>query len=411
MTTCRRIAIHAAAAALFVAGLAAFAASVDAASSAADEHANGNNVFALGMYRQLRPADGNIFFSPFSIRTALAMTYAGARGETAAQMKNALRFSLDDSALHSAFADSIKTLNTGGGTDYEMSVANSLWGDKSFEFLQPFMDINAHFYGGALERVDFKNNCESARLRINGWVEEQTRKKITNLLTDGSLSADTRLVLVNAVYFKGLWNEQFDRERTQKAPFYCADGKTAEAPLMTFGHAQSLPFYSEAGLKAIELGYKGDAISMLIVLPDSAGGLGAIEQTLDEPALSRWIAGLHRRSVQVFLPRFTLTWGANNIVPQLSSLGMRDAFKAGAADFSGIDGTRNLLVSGVFHKAFVDVNEEGTEAAAATGVVVGLTSMPQEPEVFRADHPFLFLIREKTTGSILFMGRMSKPQP
>jgi serpin B len=338
------------------------------------------------------------------------MTYAGARGETAAQMKKALQFSLDDSALHKAFGDSITTLNSGSGTNYEMSVANSLWGDTTFQFLKPFIDINKNFYGGALERLDFKNASENSRLTINAWVEEQTRKKITNLLPPDSVSADTRLVLVNAVYFKGLWTEPFDKKLTQNAPFYCAGGKTVEAPLMTFSETQHMPFYSEEGLKIIELGYKGDDISMLIVLPDTADGLGAIEARLDETTLSTWVNNLSRCSVQVYLPRFTLNWGANNIVPQLQALGMRDAFEARAADFSGIDGSRDLLISGVFHKAFVDVYEEGTEAAAATGVVVGVTSMPPPPEIFRADHPFLFLIREKATGSILFMGRLTEPE-
>ena len=208
-----------------------------------------------------------------------------------------------------------------------MSVANSLWGDKTSTFLQPFIDINKNFYGGGLERLDFKNDIENARLTINAWVEEQTRKKITHLLTPGSLSADTRLVLVNAVYFKGLWTEPFDKKLTQNAPFYCADGKTVEAPLMTFSETQHMPFYSEEGLKIIELDYQGDDISMLIVLPDTAAGLGDIEQKLDDATLSRWVSGLRSSSVQVFLPRFTLTWGANNIVPQLQALGMRDAFE------------------------------------------------------------------------------------
>jgi len=372
--------------------------------------AQGNNVFALNMYRHLRTADGNIFFSPFSIRTALAMTCAGARGQTADQMRNALQFSLAGDALHRAFGDSITTLNTGGGTDYEMRVANSLWGDTTSTFLQPFIDINERFYGGALERLDFRNASENARLTINAWVEEQTRKKITNLLTPGSVSADTRLVLVNAVYFKGLWAEQFDKKLTRNEPFYRADGRTVDVPLMTFSEAHNLPFYSEEGLKIIELAYKGDDISMLIVLPDTAGGLGMIEEKLDEATLSRWVSGLRSRSVQVFLPRFTITWGASDIVPHLRSLGMHDAFEPGAADFSGIDGTRDLLISGVFHKAFVDVYEEGTEAAAATGVVMRMTAMPLEPELFRADRPFLLCIREKATGAILFMGRLTEPE-
>jgi serpin B len=386
----------------------------DAAPTAAADpplsFAQGNNVFALNLYRDLRIADGNIFFSPFSIRTALAMTGAGAREETAAQIKNTLQFSLEGEALHKAFVDSITALNTGGGTDYEMSIANSLWGDKTSTFLQPFIEINKNFYGGALERLDFRNASENARLRINTWVEEQTRKKITNLLTPGSVSTDTRLVLVNAVYFKGLWTEPFDKKLTQNAPFYCVGGKTVNAPLMTFSTPQHLPFYKEDGLKVIELDYQGDDISMLIVLPDTADGLAAVEARLDEAALSSWIAAMKRRSVQVHLPRFTLTWGAHNIVPHLRSLGMVDAFNAEKADFSAIDGTRNLLISGVFHKAFVDVYEEGTEAAAATGVVVGVTSMPPPPEIFRADRPFLFFIREKATGAILFMGRLTEPE-
>jgi serpin B len=325
-------------------------------------------------------------------------------------MKTALSFTLDDADLHTAFAESIRSLNTGGGNNYEMNVANSLWAEKTHAFLQPFIDVNKNAYNGRLEQVDFINAAESARLRINAWVEEQTRQKITNLIPPGGVNTDTRLALVNAVYFKGLWSEQFDKKRTQNAPFYCADGTTVEAPLMSFSETRHLPFYTDEGLKIIELDYQGENISMLIVLPATVDGLGAIEQKLDDALLSRWVSGLHRCSVQVFLPRFTLTWGAENIVPQLQALGMRDAFNAGAADFSGIDGTRELLISGVFHKAFVDVNEEGTEAAAATGVMVRVTSMPPPPEIFRADRPFLFLIREKATGAILFMGRLTEPE-
>ena len=372
--------------------------------------AKGNNVFALNIYSQLRAADGNLFFSPYSIRTALAMTYAGARGKTAAQMKNALSFTLDDADLHAAFAESIRALNTGGGDNYQMNVANSLWAEKTHAFLQAFIDINTSAYNGGLEQVDFINASENARIKINAWVEEQTRQKITNLIPPGGVSRDTRLALINAVYFKGLWAKQFDKKLTQKAPFYCADGTTVETPLMTFSETRHMPFYSEEGLKIIELDYQGDNISILIVLPDTAGGLGAIEQKLNDATLSRWVSGLRRCSVQVYLPRFTLTWGAENIVPHLQALGMQDAFSAQAADLSGIDGTRELLISSVFHKAFVDVYEEGTEAAAATGVMVGVTSMPPPPETFRADHPFLFLIREKATGSILFMGRLTEPE-
>ena len=371
--------------------------------------AKGNNVFALNIYNQLRAADGNIFFSPCSIRTALAMTYAGARGETAAQMKTALNFTLDDADLHAAFAESIRALNTGGGDNYDMNVANSLWGEKSRALLQTFIDINKNSYGGGLEQVDFINAAEKARLHINAWVEEQTRDKIKNLIPPGGINNNTRLALVNAVYFKGLWAEQFEKKLTRNESFHHADGTTAHIPLMTFSKPMHVLFFAGDGIKLIELDYRGNSISMLILLPDTADGLLALETRLNEALLNQWLEKLNKQMVSVYLPRFSMNWGAKNIVPDLQALGMRDAFAA-QADFSGIDGTRDLLISSVFHKAFVDVYEEGTEAAAATGVMVGVTSMPLPPEVFRADRPFLFLIREKATGAILFMGRLTEPE-
>lgn len=379
-------------------------------SSPAQALAKGNNVFALDIYNQLRAVPGNIFFSPYSIRTALAMTYAGARGETAAQMKKTLCFTLDDGALHAAFAESIRALNTAGGDNYDMNVANSLWCEKTRAFLQAFIAINTQAYGGALQQVDFINAAETARLQINAWVEEQTRNKIKNLIPPGGVDNNTRLALVNAVYFKGLWAEQFDKKLTRNESFHHADGKTAQTPLMTFSKPMNVPFFAGDGIKLIELDYRGNSISMLIVLPDTAEGLLALETRFNEALLNQWLKKLNKQMVSVYLPRFSMNWGAKNIVPDLQALGMRDAFAAQAADFSGIDGTRELLISSVFHKAFVDVYEEGTEAAAATGVLIGVTSMPPPPEVFRADHPFLFLIREKATGAILFMGRLTEPE-
>ena len=370
----------------------------------------GNNVFALNIYNQLRAVPGNLFFSPYSIRTALAMTYAGARGETAAQMKTALNFTLEDDGLHRAFAESIRTLNTGSGDNYEMNVANSLWAEKTHAFLQSFIDINKNAYNGGLEQVDFINAAETARLQINAWVEEQTREKIKGLIPPGGVNSNTRLALVNAVYFKGLWADPFEKKLTLNAPFYCADGRITDAPLMTFSKPMNVPFFAGDGIKLIELDYRGNSISMIILLPDTADGLLTLETRLNEALLNQWLEKLNKQMVSVYLPRFSMNWGAKNIVPDLQALGMRDAFAAQAADFSGIDGTRDLLISSVFHKAFVDVYEEGTEAAAATGVMVGVTSMPPPPEVFRADRPFMFLIREKATGAILFMGRLTEPE-
>jgi len=377
--------------------------------AAAKTLSQGNNVFTFNLYRQLSTVKGNLFFSPYSIRTALAMTSVGARGRTAEQMKTALSFTLEDTELHKAFADSMRTLTTGADCSYEMNIANSLWVDKTHPFEKSFIDINKKNYDSTLEQVDFIKAAENARLKINTWVEEQTRHKIQNLIPPGGVNANTRLALINAVYFKGRWDKEFKKELTRNLPFYFDDGRIAETPLMRFSKPKNLPFFLGDGIRMVELSYLGDAVSMVILLPDTVGGLAAIEAHLDEAQLNKWMESLKKQMVSVHLPRFSMTWGAENIVPHLRALGMQDAFVKGAADFSGIDGTRELLISSVFHKAFVDVHEEGTEAAAATGVMVGVTSMPPPPEIFRADHPFLFLIREKATGSILFMGRLAKP--
>jgi serpin B len=373
------------------------------------KQAKGNNVFALNMYQQLRAAEGNLFFSPYSIRTALAMTYAGAKGRTAEQMETALNFTQRGIELHKGFAESIRTLNAGGGDDYDINIANSLWGDTTCKFLPPFREVIQSSYNSGLKKVDFINSAESARIKINTWVEEQTRERIKDLIPPGGVNNNTRLALVNAVYFKGFWSEQFNKELTRNEPFKHADGKTTQTALMRFTKASDLPFFAGDGIKIVELDYRGNNISMVILLPDAADGLADLEARLNEFQLNRWLESLQKQKVIVHLPRFSMNWGAKNIVPDLRALGMRDAFVSKVANFSGIDGSRNLLISSVFHKSFVEVNEEGTEAAAATGVMVGVTSMPLPPEVFRADHPFLFLIREKTTGTILFMGRLSEP--
>ena len=310
-----------------------------------------------------------------------------------------------------AFADSIQSLNAGSGDTYEINIANSLWGDTTCKFQRPFTELINSSYNGGLKKVDFINASESARIAINTWVEEQTRDRIPDLIPQGGVTSNTRLALVNAVYFKGFWSEQFDEKLTQVQPFHLADGATIQTPLMKFSKARNLSFFSGEGIKVIELDYRGDAISMIIILPDKADGLADLEANLTTFQLQRWLDRLEKQMVMVHLPRFSMHWGAKNIVPDLRALGMRDAFISKVANFSGIDGSRDLLISGAFHKAFIDVNEEGTEAAAATGIVAGVTSMPPPPEIFRADRPFLFLIREKATKNILFMGRLTEPDP
>lgn len=381
----------------------------------------GNNAFALDLYAKLKDKEqGNLFFSPYSISTALAMTYAGARGETAAQMRKTLGFTLDDARLHPAFAGTIEALNAGGKENYELTVANSLWGEKTTKFLQPFLELTQACYGGGLNQVDFKTAWEAARLTINKWVEDKTKEKIKDLIPPKGVNDSTRLVLVNAVYFKGKWEIQFDKNLTKDAPFHLTASQTANVPLMSQGKANDVAYFKGKDFQAVELGYKGKGISMVIFLPDKVDGLKELEAQCTADNLGKWLGGLWETEVNVSLPKFKLTWGTKDLGPSgnkaLPELGMKDPFNDAKADFSGMNGfkppsTEALYISAVFHKAFVDVNEEGTEAAAATAVIMTRgAGLPSKPKVFKADHPFLFLIRETKTGGILFLGRVMNPQ-
>jgi len=370
--------------------------------------ADSNNVFALDLYGQLRTEDGNLFLSPYSISTALAMTYGGARGETAAQMAKALHFDLPQDKLHPAFAAmeaDIAAIQKKG--KIKLAVANSLWPQKKFPFLPDYLGLCKEHYGATITPLDYANAPEPARKTINAWVEDKTNNKITDLIAPGVLDAMTRLVLVNAIYFKGDWANPFKADATQKQPFHVTAAKTVEAPLMhqkkEFGYAQT------ADLQVLELPYTGDDLSMIVLLPRKTDGLAAIEAKLTTKNLAAWLGGLHQEEVEVFLPKFKIT-SQFSLAEKLAALGMTLAFTE-KADFSGMDGQRDLYISAVLHKAFVEVNEEGTEAAAATAVVMTKTAImePSAPPVFRADHPFLFLIRNKHTGSILFLGRVTDP--
>jgi serpin B len=307
-----------------------------------------------------------------------------------------------------AFGQIIKDLNARGGQGkYELRVANALWGQKDYEFLKPFIRLVEKQYGGKLQPVDFVAAREKARQTINSWVEKQTNDKIKDLISPGVLDAMTRLVLTNAVYFKGNWASQFEEDRTRDEPFTLPTGDKVQTPMMNqkaeFGYAEN------DKLQVLEMPYVGEELSMVVLLPRKADGLGPVEKDLSADALTRWLAGTRRREVIVAIPKFKLT-DKFSLESVLTAMGMRDAFSR-SADFSGMTGGRDLFISAVIHQAYVDVNEEGTEAAAATGVVMRLTSaLPDRIPVFRADHPFLFLIRDKTTGSILFLGRVMNPQ-
>jgi serpin B len=369
--------------------------------------AEGNNAFAFDLYAKLKTEEGNLIFSPYSISTALAMTYAGARGETAAEMKKTLRFALSQEKLHPAMADLVDDLNARGGKDaYELVVANRLWGQAGYSFLAPFIALNRTYYGAGLEQVNFKTATEAARKTINTWVEDKTRDKIQELLKPGILTDLTRLVLTNAIYFKGNWASQFKKERTADAPFHVTPDKSVDVPTMR----QTAKFgYTETqDMQVLEMPYIGDDLSMTILLPKKADGLGKVEASLSAATLKTWVARLRKQKVGVFLPRFKMEFSVG-LVDTLEAMGMPRAFDPSRADFSGMDGTRALSITAVIHKAFVDVNEEGTEAAAATAVVMGLRSAPSRPIIFNADRPFIFLIRDRVTGSVLFIGRVTDP--
>ncbi len=367
----------------------------------------GNNTFALNLYAQVRGEEGNLFLSPFSISTALAMTYAGARGETATQMREALHLGAEGERLHQAFGHLLETLNAQGEKGgYQLSVANALWGQKGAGFLREFLDLTQEHYGAGLREVDFARATEAARRTINTWVEKETKDKIKDLIQPGVLSALTELVLINAIYFKGTWADPFDEKSTRDASFTLGAGDQVKVPTM---HRTDDFRYAEGeGFQALELPYEGNDLSMVIVLPREADGLAALEARLSAENLESWLAGLRRRKVRVALPRFTMT-SSFRLEEALKSLGMTDAF-SGRADFSGMNGTGGLFISAVIHKAFVDVNEEGTEAAAATAVVMMKSAAPRRPVVFQADPPFLFLIRDNRSGSILFIGRLANPK-
>jgi serpin B len=379
--------------------------------------AEGNAAFGYDLYAKLAAEDaGNLFFSPFSISTALAMTAAGAKGTTLDEMKKALHLPPD---AHAGFADLLKRVNgTGEKRAYQLTTANALFAQTGYPWRQEFADLTRKNYGAGLVDTDFKADAEGSRLRINSWVEKETKEKIKDLIPAGVIKELTRMVLTNAVHFKGNWASQFKKEATKDAQFHTAGTKTAEVPMMnqqgTFGYGEFTYSHTRrSGERAqvVELPYVGRELSMLVFLPETATDLPVMESKLSAKMFDQVSRQLKSETVSVSLPRFKMEWGTRSLVDPLKALGMKAVFGA-AADLTGMhSGSEPLYVSDVVHKAFVDVNEEGTEAAAATAAVVGLRGFsPPPPKVFRADRPFVFLIRENATGSVLFLGRFAGPK-
>lgn len=376
----------------------------NASEAALEELAVGNSAFAFDLYQAIRGEPGNLFYSPYSISLALAMTYAGARNQTEKQMADTLHFTLPQAELHPAFNVLDLQLTQPGQTaeGFQLRVANSLWGQKDYTFTPTFLDGLAENYGAGLRLVDFKGDTarEQARLAINEWVRDQTEDKIKELLAKGILTQDTRLVLANAIYFKAEWEKHF--YGTVDDLFTLLDGKTVIVPIMS--NRISTPYVDGEGYQAVEIPYKGNRMRMVILLPDE-GQFAAFEQTLDGNRLSAILQALEPTDVKVFMPKFDYD-ASLELNQTLADMGMPDAFDWQRADFSGMTGKPELHLTHVVHKAVVAVDEMGTEAAAATGVVGEIVSVPI---LLRIDHPFIFVIHDAETSAILFIGRVLDP--
>ena len=377
----------------------------------------GGHAFAFDLFNRLaKEQEGNLFVSPSSIRTALAMTFAGARGDTEKQMAEALRFEQAPGQVHAHLARLVADLNDPGTDEdgnpfYELAVANALWGQAGFPFRADFIDLLSDRYAAGLNEVDFLDAPEQARQTINAWVEDETRERIKELIPEGIIDDETRLVLTNAIYFLGDWKHTFNEDATRPAPFHLSDENTTEVPMMH--QTERLRYMEDDHLQMLELPYRGEELSMLVMLPtkrnhDPAEAIAALQDRLSPDALEAWTEALASQRVDVKLPRFSFT-SELRLDDALQAMGMEDAFVFRRADFTGIASVEELFIEAVLHKAFVKVDEKGTEAAAATAVVIAQRAAPAEPVTFHADRSFMFLIRHNDSGEILFMGRVNEP--
>ena len=371
----------------------------------------GNSAFAFDLYQALREMDGNLFYSPYSISVALAMTYAGARGETESQMADTLLFALHQDRLHPALNALDLALASRGSDEegFQLNIANAIWGQSGYGFEPDFLDVLALNYGAGLRTMNFADSPEESRGAINDWVAESTEDRIRDLIPEGGVTGNTRLVLTNAIYFNAAWENAFRKEATRDRAFHLLDGTSVQAPMMT--QTSSFGYSRGKGFEAVDLPYKGGELSMTLLVPDE-GTFGSFEETLDSESVRSTLMSLQPERLDLTMPLFEFESQAD-LGEVLTGMGMPDAFSRANADFSGMDGRRCgkdpacLLITGVFHKGFVSVDEEGTEASAATGVTVGVTSLPPELTI---DRPFIFLIRDMETGAILFVGRVVDPR-
>ncbi len=394
-----------------------------------------SNRFGIDLYQQLATREGNLFISPHSMHAALSMTLLGARGQTADQITTTLAlFTMEhlhaENGVPSPWIKQPRPemINAYpillGGTPtmpginpreddknrgFQLKTVNSIWAQKGYAFRKEYLDAVKGTFASGLREMDFVKDPEGSRTTINKWVQTETKDKVKDLLPQGVIDELTRLVLTNAIYFKADWASPFAKEATQDAPFTLADGKRVEVP--TMHQTTHFQYFENDAVQSVTLPYQGNETSMTIVLPKKAADLAEVEKTLASHVLATWLKDAKRRKVELSLPKFKFE-SSYDMVPPLKKLGMVDAFVPGKADFSGIDGTNDLYVTAVIHKTFVAVDEKGTEAAAATAVVIGRhgAPMPEETVEFKADHPFVFVIRHEPTGTILFVGRVMDPR-
>ena len=367
----------------------------------------GNSEFAFDMFQALKQEEGNLFYSPYSISLALAMTYSGARSDTATEMADTLHFTLPQEQLHPAFNWlDLELAGRGGKGDagFHLNIANAIWGQKDYTFLDGFLDTLGLNYGAGLRILDFINEPEPSRITINDWVSGQTEGKIKDLIPQGVIDSMTRLVLTNAIYFNAAWLNPFNSDSTSDGEFHLVDGSSVTVPMMA--QSESFAYADGDGYQAVEMLYNGSEMSMVILLPDS-GEFESFEDGLDAAVVDQIIASLEFNQVDLAMPKFEYEYECG-LSDTLAGMGMPIAFTPDA-DFSGMTGGRELFIGDVLHKAYVSVDEEGTEAAAATAVIMRLTAMPAEPVQMTVDRPFIFLIRDIETGTILFIGRVMDP--
>jgi serpin B len=376
--------------------------------------ASGNTAFAMDLHRQLGSSSGNLFYSPYSISIALAMTYGGAVGATEQEMSQTMHYGLGQAALHPAFNALDLALASRGqgakgkdGGKFRLNIANATWGQRGYSFLPTYLDLLAQNYGAGMRLVNFVDQPEPARVTINDWVAKATEDRIKDLIPQGAIDAMTRLVLTNAIYFNAAWRDKFDTAATKDGEFTTDDGSKVKVSMMN--KLDSAFRYGKAeGCEAVEVGYDGDELSMVFLLPD--GRLPTFEGALSGDKLEKILNSLGSAEVDLTVPKFKLE-GTFKLAEVLDKLGMKTPFIGGKADFSGMDGQPGFLyISEVIHKSFIAIDEAGTEAAAATAVIMAGSAAPAQTKVVKLDRPFLFLIRDIKTNAVLFVGRVATPK-